>query len=171
MTSQPSVTPTQLRNVLGHFATGLTIITAATPQGPAGFTCQSFASLSLDPALVTFSPARTPSTWPLVRATGRFTINILPAEHRHLSAQFARSGSDKFAGVAYTDSPLGNPILDQALAWVDCELHQEYDGGDHTIVVGSVHALEAREQGDPLLFYRGTYGQLHSAPALVGAPA
>ncbi len=171
MTPQPSVTPHQLRNVLGHFATGLTIITAATPEGPTGFTCQSFASLSLDPALVTFSPARTSSTWPLLRATGRFTINILPAEHQHLSAQFARSGADKFAGVGYTDSPLGNPVLDDALAWIDCELHQEYDGGDHTIVVGSVHALEARTEAEPLLFYKGAYARVQSAPALVGAHA
>lgn len=171
MTTQPPVTPNQLRNVLGHFATGLTIITAATPNGPVGFTCQSFASLSLDPALVTFSPARTSSTWPLLRAAGRFTINILPAEHQHLSSQFARSGTDKFAGVGYTASPLGNPVLDQALAWVDCELHQEYDGGDHTIVVGSVQTLEARAGAEPLLFYKGAYARVQPASALVGAVA
>lgn len=171
MTTEPSVTPNQLRNVLGHFATGLTIITAGTPNGPVGFTCQSFASLSLEPALVTFSPARTSSTWPLLRAAGRFTINILPAEHQHLSAQFARSGTDKFAGVGYTGSPLGNPVLDQALAWVDCELHQEYDGGDHTIVVGSVQTLEARAGAEPLLFYKGAYARVQPAPALVGAVA
>ena len=78
--------------MLGHFATGLTVITAATENGPAGFTCQSFSSLSLEPALVTFSPARTSSTWPLLRQAGRFTVNILPAEHQHLAGQFARSG-------------------------------------------------------------------------------
>ncbi|SEE02869.1 NADH-FMN oxidoreductase RutF, flavin reductase (DIM6/NTAB) family [Arthrobacter alpinus] len=171
MSPELSVTPQQLRNVLGHFATGLTIITAATQGGPAGFTCQSFASLSLDPALVTFSPARTSSTWPLLRAAGRFTINILPAEHQHLSAQFARSGADKFAGVEYTNSPLGNPILDQALAWVDCELHQEYDGGDHTIVVGSVRALEARSEAEPLLFYKGAYAGVAPVPVLIGTNA
>lgn len=171
MTPQPPVTPQLLRSVLGHFATGLTIITAATKNGPAGFTCQSFASLSLDPALVAFSPARTSSTWPLLRAAGRFTINILPVGHQHLSARFARSGADRFNGVGYSDSPLGNPVLDQALAWVDCELHQEYDGGDHTIVVGSVHALEARTGAEPLLFYKGAYARVQPAPALAGAPA
>ncbi|WP_104088161.1 flavin reductase family protein [Arthrobacter sp. GMC3] len=169
MTTHPPVTPSQLRNVLGHFATGLTIITAATPTGPVGFTCQSFASLSLEPALVTFSPAKTSATWPLLRAAGRFTVNILPAEHQHLSGQFARSGTDKFAGVSYTDSPLGNPVLDQSLAWVDCEFHQEYDGGDHTIVVGAVHALSARAEAEPLLFYKGAYATVHQAPALLGA--
>lgn len=149
-------TPEHLRHVLGHFATGLTIITAATDEGPAGFTCQSFASLSLDPALVTFSPARSSSTWPQLRKAGRFTVNILFAEHQHLAAQFARSGTEKFAGVDYSTSPLGNPVLNQALAWVDCELHEEYDGGDHTIVLGAVRALAARD-AEPLLFFKGSY--------------
>lgn len=171
MTSLAPVTPTALRSVLGHFATGLTVITANTPTGPLGFTCQSFASLSLDPALITFSPSRTSSTWPLLRDVGRFTVNILPAEHQHLSAQFARSGVDKFAGVTHSASPLGNPILDQALAWVDCELHQEYDGGDHTIVVGAVKALQARTDAEPLLFYKGSYARVQTAPVLLGSHA
>lgn len=157
MTELSDLSPRRIRNVLGHFATGLTVITGATENGPAGFTCQSFASLSLEPALVTFSPARTSSTWPLLRRAGRFTINILPADHQHLAAQFARSGADKFAGVDHSPSPLGNPVLYGALAWVDCELHQEYDGGDHTIVVAAVHALSARSDVDPLLFFKGDY--------------
>jgi 3-hydroxy-9,10-secoandrosta-1,3,5(10)-triene-9,17-dione monooxygenase reductase component len=157
MTELSDLSPRRIRNVLGHFATGLTVITAATENGPAGFTCQSFASLSLEPALVTFSPSRTSSTWPLLRRAGRFTINILPADHQHLAAQFARSGADKFAGVNHSPSPLGNPVLDGALAWVDCELHQEYDGGDHTIVVAAVRALSARSDVDPLLFFKGDY--------------
>jgi flavin reductase (DIM6/NTAB) family NADH-FMN oxidoreductase RutF len=157
MTEHFDLTPQRLRHVLGHFASGLTVITAATGNGPAGFTCQSFSSLSLEPALVTFSPARSSSTWPQLRQAGRFTVNIIPAEHQHLAAQFARSGTDEFAGVAYSASPLGNPILDQALAWVDCELHEEYDGGDHTIVVGAVRALAAKEGAEPLLFFKGSY--------------
>ncbi|MDQ0620506.1 flavin reductase family protein [Arthrobacter globiformis] len=157
MTELSDLSPRRLRDVLGHFATGLTVITAATENGPAGFTCQSFASLSLEPALVTFSPARTSSTWPLLRQAGRFTVNILPADHQHLAAQFARSGADKFAGVDHSPSPLGNPVLEGALAWVDCELRQEYDGGDHTIVVAAVHALSARSGVDPLLFFKGGY--------------
>jgi flavin reductase (DIM6/NTAB) family NADH-FMN oxidoreductase RutF len=157
MTEPFDLSPTKLRSILGHFATGLTVITATTADGPAGFTCQSFSSLSLEPALVTFSPARTSSTWPLLRAAGRFTVNILPEEHQHLAAQFARSGTDKFAGVEHSPSPLGNPVLDQALAWVDCELHQEYDGGDHTIVVAAVRALSARAGAEPLLFFKGEY--------------
>jgi 3-hydroxy-9,10-secoandrosta-1,3,5(10)-triene-9,17-dione monooxygenase reductase component len=165
MTEHFDLTPQRLRHVLGHFASGLTVITAATDNGPAGFTCQSFSSLSLDPALVTFSPARSSSTWPLLRQAGRFTVNILPAEHQHLAGQFARSGTDKFAGVDYYSSPLGNPVLDQALAWVDCELHEEYDGGDHTIVVGAVRALGARAGAEPLLFFKGGYFEGVPSPA------
>lgn len=157
MTADSDVTPQRLRHVLGHFATGLTVITAATENGLAGFTCQSFASLSLDPALVSFSPSRTSSTWPVLREAGRFTVNVLPAGHQHLASQFARSGTDKFAGVTHSPSPLGNPVLAQALAWVDCEFHREYDGGDHTIVVASVRALSARTDAEPLLFFRGDY--------------
>jgi 3-hydroxy-9,10-secoandrosta-1,3,5(10)-triene-9,17-dione monooxygenase reductase component len=164
------LTPRRLRHVLGHFASGLTVITSETDNGPAGFTCQSFSSLSLDPALVTFSPARSSSTWPLLRKAGRFTVNILPAGHRHLAQQFARSGTDKFAGVEHSASPLGNPVLDQALAWVDCELHKEYDGGDHTIVVAAVRALGASDGAEPLLFFKGGYsdGVPHQAGVLQG---
>jgi len=157
MTEHSDLSPLRLRSILGHFATGLTVITSQTGDGPAGFTCQSFSSLSLEPALVTFSPSRTSSTWPRLRQAGQFTVNILPTEHRHLAGQFARSGTDKFDGVAHTPSPLGHPILDDALAWIDCELYQEHDGGDHTIVVAAVRALGARSDGDPLLFFRGDY--------------
>ena len=164
MTDQHDLSPRRLRHIMGHFATGLTVITASTEAGPAGMTCQSFSSLSLEPALVSFSPARTSATWPLLRATGRFAVNILPAEHQHLAAQFARSATDKFAGVSHSPSPLGSPVLDQALAWVDCELEQEYDGGDHTIVVGAVRALSARAGAEPLVFFKGAYVGLGSRP-------
>ena len=169
MTVTSDLAPRRLRDIFGTFATGLTVITSSTSQGPAGFTCQSFASLSLEPALVTFSPARTSSTWPVLREAGSFTVNILPAEHQHLAGQFARSGTDKFAGVSHTSSPLGNPVLEDALAWIDCELHAEYDGGDHTIVVAAVRHLSARQDADPLLFFKGRYAGLAPAGLLLGA--
>ncbi|WP_160663375.1 flavin reductase family protein [Pseudarthrobacter sp. ATCC 49987] len=171
MTDHSDLSPQRLRHVLGHFATGLTVITAATSDGPAGFTCQSFSSLSLEPALVTFSPARTSSTWPLLRGAGKFTVNILAQEHQHLAAQFARSGTEKFAGADHAPSPLGNPVLPEALAWVDCELHQEYDGGDHTIVVAAVRSLSARTDAEPLLFYRGNYYGVQLRDALLPGAA
>ena len=169
MTATSDLAPRRLRDILGTFATGLTVITSSTDQGPAGFTCQSFASLSLEPALVTFSPARTSSTWPLLRRAGSFTVNVLPAGHQHLAGQFARSGADKFAGVCHTASPLGNPILDDALAWIDCELHAEYDGGDHTIVVAAVRHLSARQDAEPLVFFKGRYAGLATAERLLEA--
>ncbi|RAX18129.1 flavin reductase [Pseudarthrobacter sp. AG30] len=169
MTATSDLAPRRLRDIFGTFASGLTVITSSTPQGPAGFTCQSFASLSLDPALVTFSPARTSTTWPVLRSAGTFAINILPAEHQHLAGQFARSGSDKFAGVSHTSSPLGNPVLDDALAWLDCELHAEYDGGDHTIVVAAVRHLDARVDAEPLLFFKGRYAGISPVERLLEA--
>lgn len=112
---------------------------------------------------------RTSSTWPVLRDAGSFTVNILPAEHQHLAGQFGRSGSDKFAGVSHTTSPLGNPVLEDALAWIDCELHAEYDGGDHTIVVAAVRHLSARQVAEPLLFFRGRYAGLGPAERLLEA--
>lgn len=105
----------------------------------------------------------------MLRDAGSFTVNILPAEHQHLAGQFARSGSDKFAGVSHTTSPLGNPVLEDALAWIDCELHAEYDGGDHTIVVAAVRHLSARQVAEPLLFFRGRYAGLGPAERLLEA--
>ena len=169
MTVTSDLAPRRLRDIFGTFASGLTVVTGSTPDGPAGFTCQSFASLSLDPALVTFSPARTSTTWPVLRKAGSFIVNILPAGHQHLAGQFARSGADKFAGVNHTASPLGNPVLEDALAWIDCELHAEYDGGDHTIVLAAVRHLSARKDGEPLLFFKGRYGGITPAERLLEA--
>ncbi len=148
------------RDVVGHFGTGVTVITAMGPDGPVGFTCQSFSSLSLDPPLITFSAARSSTSWPHIRSVGRFTVNILAAGNESLSNQFARSGTDKFAGVQWVAGPNGSPRLPGSLASIDCELQAEYDGGDHTIVVGAVQDLEAHHSGEPLLFYRGQYLRL-----------
>jgi len=154
------VDPDVLRDVLGHFASGVTVVTAVTAEGPIGFTCQSFSSLSLDPPLVSFAPARTSSTWPRIRDIGTFCVNVLAADHRELSIGFARSGLtvDKFAGVGWCPAPSGAPVLDGVSAWIDCTLWNEYDGGDHTVAVGHVHDLGADPTRLPLLFYRGGYG-------------
>jgi 3-hydroxy-9,10-secoandrosta-1,3,5(10)-triene-9,17-dione monooxygenase reductase component len=153
------VSSTVMREVLGHFVSGIVVITAVGPDGPLGFTCQSFASLSLDPPLVNFSPARSSATWPRIRAVGAFCINVLAADHQHVSAGFARSGVDKFDGVGWRPAPAsGSPVLDGVSAWVDCTLWAEHDGGDHTIAVGQVQDLGADASRLPLLYYRGRYG-------------
>ena len=140
MSAPPGPVPSAvMREVLGHFVSGIVVITAVGPAGPLGFTCQSFASLSLDPPLVSFAPARTSTTWPQIRAVGAFCVNVLAAGHEELSA----AGSP---ARAWTSSPgwtgipgrPGSPVLDGVSAWIDCTLWNEYDGGDHTVVVGLV---------------------------------
>ncbi|SFF63310.1 flavin reductase family protein [Blastococcus tunisiensis] len=159
----PIVDPQVMRDVLGHFPSGVTVLTAVTEDGPIGFTCQSFSSLSLDPPLIAFAPARTSRTWPRLRDIGRFCINVLAEGQDAVSQNFARSGADKFAGVPWTPSLHGSPVLDDVVAWIDGELWAEYDGGDHTIVVARVLDLGSHADRRPLLYHRGSYGLLHRA--------
>jgi len=154
-----SADPTTMRSVLGHFPSGVTIVTGTTPDGPAGFTCQSFSSLSLDPPLVLVLPGRGSTSWPAIEATGRFCVNVLAEGQRELSTRFARSGGDKFSGVDWSTSALGSPVLGGATAWIDCTLEAVHDGGDHLIVVGAVHDLGAAEESAPLVFHRGAYAR------------
>jgi flavin reductase (DIM6/NTAB) family NADH-FMN oxidoreductase RutF len=147
-----------MREVLGHFCSGVTVITAMCPDGPVGFTCQSFTSLSLHPPMVSFAPARSSTSWPKVRAARRFCINVLADDQQHISKAFARSGTDKFAGVKWCAGRHGAPALAGAVARIDCELWAEYAGGDHTIVAASVVGLTADQARAPLLFHRGGYG-------------
>ncbi|WP_433280637.1 flavin reductase family protein [Pseudonocardia xinjiangensis] len=163
-TTEPVVDGAVMREVLGHFASGVVVVTAAGPSGPIGFTCQSFTSLSLDPPLVSFAPSRTSSTWPRIRDADTFCVNILAADQEHHSAGFARSGVDKFDGVRWRAGRCGAPILEGVCAWVRCALHAEHDGGDHTIVVGRVLELAADHARGPLLFHRGDYGLVLPRP-------
>ncbi|MFI1715327.1 flavin reductase family protein [Streptomyces litmocidini] len=157
---RPPVDPGEFRRVLGHFASGVTIVTALDADGPTGFACQSFASLSLDPPLVAFMVARTSTTWPRIAAAGTFCVNVLGAGQGELCRSFAVSGADKFAGVAWDPAPAtGSPRLAGAPAWIDCAITTVHTGGDHLIVVGRVEGLDATESGDPLLFHRGRFGR------------
>ena len=158
----PAVDPATFRAVVGRFCSGITVITALGPAGPLGLTCQSFASLSLDPPLVLFSPARTSTTWPRIREAGRLCVNVLAEGHSGLSAAMARSGTDKFAGVRWAASAHGAPRLAGAVAWLDCAVEAEHDGGDHTIVVAAVQGLSAGPSARPLLYYQGQYAALAS---------
>jgi 3-hydroxy-9,10-secoandrosta-1,3,5(10)-triene-9,17-dione monooxygenase reductase component len=161
------VSPKVMRDVLGHFVSGIVVVTASGPDGPLGFTCQSFASLSLDPPLVSFAPARTSTTWPRIRSVGRYCVNILASDHQQVSNGFAVSGGNKFEGVEWVPSPYGSPLLEGVSAWVDCDLYAEHDGGDHTIAIGRVLDLGADETRIPLLYYRGRY----AAAAEPGSPS
>ncbi|GAA1466273.1 flavin reductase family protein [Microbacterium thalassium] len=155
MTTQ--VDEAHFRDTLGRFASGITIVTATDGAGPVGFTCQSFSSVSLDPPLVSFSVMASSTSYPRIRETGGFAVNVLSEGQRHVSAQFARRGADKWAGIDWTPSSVGNPLLDDALMWVDCELWAEHEAGDHVIVIGRVTRLDRAEGLRPLLYYRGGY--------------
>ncbi|KOU77661.1 NADPH-flavin oxidoreductase [Streptomyces sp. MMG1533] len=164
------VDPAEFRRVLGNFATGVTVVTAPAADieaGPAGFACQSFSSLSLDPPLVAFMVGRTSTTWPRIARAGVFCVNVLSAGQGDLCRAFAVSGADKFTGVRFDAAPVtGSPRLTGALAWVDCAIHAVHTGGDHLIVVGRVEALgtgDAASDG-PLLFHRGRFAGLDDPP-------
>ena len=165
------VDPRVMRDVLGHFASGVTVVTAIGPDGPIGFTCQSFSSLSLDPPLIVFAPSRSSTTWPRLRDVGRFCVNVLSEAQSDLSQAFARSGSDKYAGVPWEPSPYGSPVLDGVVAWIDTEVWAEYEGGDHTLVVGRVLDLGADPSRSPLVFHRGGYGLQAALEAADESPA
>ncbi|MFE1438167.1 flavin reductase family protein [Streptomyces sp. NPDC058739] len=154
------------RRVLGNFATGVAVVTApaaADEASPAGFACQSFSSLSLDPPLVAFMVGRASTTWPRIARAGAFCVNVLAAGQGELCRGFAVSGGDKFAGVAYDAAPVsGAPRLTGTVAWIDCAIHAVHTGGDHLIVVGRVDALGAAGTGEPLLFHRGRFARLEN---------
>ncbi len=148
----------EFRRILGHWVTGVAIVAARARDGsPCGLTANAVASLSLDPPLVLACVDRSADSNGCIRDAGAFAINVLAADQERLARRFATwNVDDKFEGVAYREEATGAPVLDDALAWVDCEIWREYDGGDHSIFVGRVLAGDARE-GEPLLFYRGGY--------------
>jgi len=147
----------ELRRVMGHFATGVTVITTISKEGePFGLTANSFTSVSLDPPLVLICVDKKAESYPHFEESRVFTVNILNNEQEALSRRFAVSGGDKFRGVAYHPGFNGVPILDGALAYLECKLHSVADGGDHTVYVGEIEQAETIE-GKPLLFFRGGY--------------
>jgi flavin reductase (DIM6/NTAB) family NADH-FMN oxidoreductase RutF len=147
----------RFREVLGHFATGVTIVTASEEAGPVGFSCQSFAALSLDPPMVILAPAKTSTSWPRIAQAGSFCVNILSDEQVDVCRAFAVSGGDKFVGVEWTPGVTGAPRITGSLATIECRLGTIHDGGDHELVTGHVVALETGS-GSPLLFYRSGFG-------------
>jgi flavin reductase (DIM6/NTAB) family NADH-FMN oxidoreductase RutF len=159
----------EFRRVLGNFASGVTVVTAPATEdspAPAGFACQSFSSLSLDPPLVAFMVGRTSTTWPRIARAGVFCVNVLGAGQGELCRAFAvsgASGAGKFTGVAHDPAPAtGSPRLAGTLAWIDCAIHAVHTGGDHLVVVGRVEALGTGD-GDaegPLIFHRGRFARL-----------
>ncbi|MEJ6488813.1 flavin reductase family protein [Leucobacter sp. USCH14] len=155
----------EFRDAMGGFASGITVITTHGPDGPVGFTCQSFTSISIDPPLVSFSISRTSRSLAALREHGQLVVNFLSARQQALSGQFARSGTDKWAGVAWSRSEInGAPTLERATGWVAGEIAQEIEAGDHLIFLVAVSGIFTDRESAPLLFFRGAYHELASQP-------
>jgi flavin reductase (DIM6/NTAB) family NADH-FMN oxidoreductase RutF len=155
------IAPEHFRDVLGHLPTGVTVIATLAPAGPIGMTASSVTSVSLDPPLILVCPAKTSTTWPAIRASSRFCLNVMAGGQESLARRFSSQLTDRFAGVSWSERPSG-PGIDGSLAWVDCSIRDEYDAGDHSVVIASVDALEAGT-GEPLVFFRGRYGTFSQA--------
>ncbi len=150
----------ELRRVMGHFATGVTVITTLNKDGKInGLTANAFSSVSLDPPLCLISVDKKAESYSSFEESRVFTVNILASDQEALSRKFAVSGGNKFEGVAYRIGANGAPILDGALAYIECKLYAAYDGGDHTIYLGEVQQTEITES-KPLLFFRGGYREI-----------
>ncbi len=154
------------RNALGCFATGITIMTTCDPDGRmVGITVNSFASVSLDPPLISFCLDRHANSLASFLASHHFVVNVLSEEQEALSAAFARSsGGDKFVGVPFETTPTGCPMLPLSLSHLECEREAVHDAGDHLLVIGRVVRLALRAEGRPLLYFRGRYAKLGEAP-------
>ena len=154
------MSPAEFKAALSRWVTGVTVVTTRSRGGElAGLTASSFTSVSLEPPLVLFCLAHSSTGKPAFDATDGFVINILSAGQRTLSARFAQQGGDKFAGVAWHAGLRGMPLLDEALAHLECRIAQVHPGGDHLLVVGEVEEVHVREE-QPLVYYRGAYHSL-----------
>jgi flavin reductase (DIM6/NTAB) family NADH-FMN oxidoreductase RutF len=160
MSTEP-IEPQLFRSVMGHFPTGVTAVTALDAGEPVGMTVGSFTSVSLDPPLVAFLPGRHSRTWARIRHAGSFCVNVLTCEQLELCSALATNHDDKFGAITWHTAISGSPVIDGALAWIDCAIDAVHPAGDHDIVVGRVLALQAdvAALSGPLLFFRGGYGR------------
>lgn len=159
--NDPVIDPGDFRRVLGHFPTGVTVVTTDGEPGagrPAGVTIGSFTSISLDPPLVGFYIGSGAGTRDAVELAGHFCVNILADDQQELSNRMASKDDDKFDGITYELSETGSPILPDVLGIIDCRIHQVVEAGDHDLIIGRVLNLSVRREGRPLLFFKGQYG-------------
>ena len=152
------------RGVLGNYPTGVCAVTAMVESAPVGMIVGSFTSVSLDPPLVAFMPDKASSTFAVLRQASSFTANILSSGQEDVCRRLAsKTAADKWNGVAWHEAPAGGPILDDAVAWVSCDVETTYEGGDHWIVIGRVRHLGVQGNTLPLLFFQGAYGRFSPA--------
>jgi flavin reductase (DIM6/NTAB) family NADH-FMN oxidoreductase RutF len=159
MSDAPTIEPSRYRQVLGHFPTGVTVITAEVDGDAVGLAVGSFCSVSLDPPLVAFFPGKGSTSWPRIEAAGAFCVNILSDDQEDVCRRFASKDDDKFAGLGWSPATSGSPLLDGVLAWIDCDIESVTEAGDHWCVIGRVRDLAVGHEGAPLIFFRGGYGR------------
>lgn len=147
------------RRVLSYYPTGVCAITAMPEGHPVGLAIGSFTSVSLQPPLVGFFPDRSSTSWPMIAAEKRFCVNVLAADQHDVCRALSAKGPDKFAGISYRLSPMGLPIVEGCLAWIDCDLRSAHEAGDHFAVLGAVRDLGVNRDHRPLLFFQGGYGE------------
>jgi flavin reductase (DIM6/NTAB) family NADH-FMN oxidoreductase RutF len=166
MSTDPTIDSATFRRVLGHYPTGVSIVTAIGGDGEQlGMVVGSFTSVSLDPPLVAFLPGKLSKTWPKIEAAGKFCVNVLAADQEQLCRRISAPGPDKFADVSHSLSGNGSPVLDGIVAWIDCSLYAVHEAGDHYIAVGRVPGLEVVRPQRPLLFFQGSYGEFALLPS------
>ena len=160
MSPHTAIDTARYRQVLGHFTTGVTVVTSDHADGPVGLAIGSFFSVSLEPPLVGFCPSKTSNSWPRIHEAGAFCVNILAEDQEDVCRVFAGKETDKFKNVGWKPSTLGAPVLSDVLAWIECEIESVHDAGDHEIVVGIVRELKVERETNPLVFFRGGYANL-----------
>ncbi len=150
-----------LRNALGRFATGVCVISTVSEKGePLGLTANSFASVSLDPPLVLWSLQNNSDVYDIFSSARYYAINVLATDHLEHSNRYAKKGDHLLDPGHFRSGKFGAPLVEDALVSFECELHATHEGGDHLIIVGRVTDMQAREDGEPLLFYSGSYRNL-----------
>lgn len=158
-----SVTETRFRDVMGHLAGGVAVVTSRAPDGTrCGLTATAVCSVSLEPPLVLVSVDRDSRTHEAIEASGIYAVNLLSAEHVETAERFATKEPDKFGGLELRTATTGAPVLDACLGFLDCEVVREVPAGDHTLFVGRVEAaaIQGEEVGEPLIYHLGRYGTL-----------
>ena len=146
------------RNVLGHFPTGVTAVTAVNNGKPIGMAIGSFTSVSLEPPLVAFLPGKESGSWKEIREAGSFCVNVMGQDQMEVCGVMASRAEDKFAVVEWSPAGSGSPIISGSIAYIDCDIEMIHDGGDHDIVIGRGLKLEVMDSKSPLVFFQGNYG-------------
>jgi flavin reductase (DIM6/NTAB) family NADH-FMN oxidoreductase RutF len=165
-----AIDPALFRETLGHYPTGVAVVTAVAEDGqPVGMVVGTFSSVSLDPPLIAFFPASNSKSFKQLRTARAFSVNVLAADQEPLCRKLATSGPGKFDGVRWRPGPLGSPILDGAVSWIECTFEDIREAGDHYIVLGLVHELAVERSTLPLLFFQGGYGRF-SPRSLIATP-